>query len=106
PHLRSHRAVASEETITTVPGLWRSSLSWHISLFMGFQSLVFYAIVTWLSYILRDQGLSATSAGSMVSLFQLVGIPSTFFVPMLAGRRPSQRVLVIAIGILCLTAYA
>jgi CP family cyanate transporter-like MFS transporter len=73
---------------------------------MGLQSLVFYAIITWLSTILRDQGMSATAAGWIVSLFQLVGIPSTFLVPMLAGRRPSQRALVVAIGILCLTAYA
>jgi CP family cyanate transporter-like MFS transporter len=73
---------------------------------MGFQSLVFYAVVTWLSAILHDQGMSATSAGWIVSLFQLVGIPSSFLVPMLAGRRPSQRLLVVAIGILCLTAYA
>jgi CP family cyanate transporter-like MFS transporter len=87
-------------------GLWRSPLAWQITLFMGLQSLVFYAIITWLSAILRDQGMSATSAGWIVSLFQLVGIPSTFLVPMLAGRRPTQRVLVVAIGILCLTAYA
>jgi MFS transporter, CP family, cyanate transporter len=106
PQLRSQRAVASERTSTTVRGLWRSPLAWQVTLFMGFQSLVFYAVVTWLSAILRDQGMSATSAGWIVSLFQLVGIPSSFLVPMLAGRRPSQRILVIAVGILCLTAYA
>ncbi len=106
PQLRSHRAGASERTGTTIRGIWRSPLAWQVTLFMGFQSLVFYAVVTWLSAILHDQGMNATSAGWIVSLFQLVGIPSTFFVPMLAGRRPSQRLLVVAIGILCLTAYA
>lgn len=106
PQLRSQRSMASEGTRTTVHGLWQSPLAWQVTLFMGFQSLVFYAIVTWLSDILRDQGLSATSAGWIVSLFQVVGIPSILFVPTLAGRRPSQRVLVVAVGILCLTAYA
>lgn len=106
PQLRSHHAIAPKRTSTTVRGLWRSPLAWQVTLFMGFQSLVFYAVVTWLSAILRDQGMSATSAGWIVSLFQLVGIPSSFLVPMLAGRRPSQRLLVVAIGILCLTAYA
>ncbi|HZU03066.1 MAG TPA: MFS transporter [Ktedonobacteraceae bacterium] len=106
PQLRSHHAIAPKRTSTTVRGLWRSLLAWQVTLFMGFQSLVFYAVVTWLSAILHDQGMNATSAGWMVSLFQLVGIPSSFLVPMLAGRRPSQRLLVVAIGILCLTAYA
>lgn len=106
PQLRSHHAIAPKRISTTVRGLWRSPLAWQVTLFMGFQSLVFYAVVTWLSAILHDQGMSATSAGWIVSLFQLVGIPSSFLVPMLAGRRPSQRLLVVAIGILCLTAYA
>jgi MFS transporter, CP family, cyanate transporter len=105
PQLRSHRAMASERTSTTVRGIWRSPLAWQVTLFMGFQSLVFYAVVTWLSAILHDQGMSATSAGWIVSLFQLVGIPSSFLVPMLAGRRPSQRLIVVVVGILCLTAY-
>jgi CP family cyanate transporter-like MFS transporter len=105
PQLRSHRTAASEGARTTVRGLWRSPLAWQVTLFMGLQSLVFYALVTWLSDILRDQGLNATSAGWTVSLFQIVGIPSILLVPMLAGRRPSQRMLVIAVGILYLAAY-
>lgn len=70
-----------------------SSLAWFVTLFMGLQSLIFYTTITWLPEILTDQGFSATSAGWMLSLMQLVSVPVTFVVPILAGRTKDQRLL-------------
>ncbi|WP_149846776.1 CynX/NimT family MFS transporter [Paenibacillus sp. 37] len=70
-----------------------SSLAWFITLFMGLQSLIFYTTITWLPEILAEQGFSPTSAGWMLSLMQLVSVPATFIVPILAGRIRDQRVL-------------
>ena len=81
-------------------GLWKSPLAWQVTLFMGLQSLVFYASIAWLPEILRGDGLSAAQAGWMVSLMQFVGIPAALFAPILAGRRPSQRGLLAAAALL------
>ncbi|WP_340399258.1 MFS transporter [Paenibacillus sp. FSL H8-0079] len=70
-----------------------SSLAWFITLFMGLQSLIFYTTITWLPEILAEQGFSPTSAGWMLSLMQMVSVPVTFIVPILAGRTQDQRVL-------------
>lgn len=70
-----------------------SSLAWFVTLFMGLQSLIFYTTITWLPEILADQGFSAASAGWMLSLMQLVSVPATFIVPILAGRTQDQRLL-------------
>ncbi|WP_338588373.1 MFS transporter [Paenibacillus sp. FSL R7-0313] len=70
-----------------------SALAWFITLFMGLQSLIFYTTITWLPEILADQGFSPTSAGWMLSLMQMVSVPATFIVPILAGRTRDQRVL-------------
>lgn len=70
-----------------------SSLAWFITLFMGLQSLIFYTTITWLPEILAEQGFSPTSAGWMLSLMQMVSVPATFIVPILAGRTRDQRVL-------------
>lgn len=81
-------------------GLWKSPLAWQVTLFMGLQSVVFYASIAWLPEILQGDGLSAVQAGWMVSLMQFVGIPAALFAPILAGRRPSQRGLLAAAALL------
>lgn len=70
-----------------------SSLAWFVTLFMGLQSLIFYTTITWLPEILAEQGFGATSAGWMLSLMQMVSVPATFIVPILAGRTRDQRIL-------------
>jgi MFS transporter, CP family, cyanate transporter len=81
--------------------LWRSPLAWQVTLFMGLQSLAYYVTLTWLPLILRETaGLSAAQAGWMLALAQAVGIASMFLAPVLAGRTPSQRgVLVAAVAL-------
>ena len=77
--------------------LWRSPLAWQVTLFMGLQSLAYYVTLTWLPLILRETaGLSAPGAGWMLALAQAVGIASMFLAPVLAGRTPSQRGVLVA----------
>ena len=77
-------------------GLWRSPLAWQVTLFMGLQSLAYYVTLTWLPEILRETaGQSAARAGWMLALAQVVGIASMFLAPVLAGRTPSQRGVVV-----------
>jgi CP family cyanate transporter-like MFS transporter len=85
--------------------LWHSKLAWQVTLFMGLQSIAFFATVTWLPEILHDKGISFTSAGWMLSLMQFVSLPVTFIVPLLAGRLSNQRGLVIVIVFFFLVGY-
>jgi CP family cyanate transporter-like MFS transporter len=81
-------------------GLWKSRLAWQVTLFMGLQSLVFYASIAWLPEVLHADGLDTARAGWMVSLMQFVGIPAALFAPMLAARRSSQRGFLVAASLL------
>ncbi len=94
--LRGERPVASAAAVPAQGGLWRSPLAWQVTLFMGLQSVVFYASIAWLPEVLQDSGMSAAQAGWMVSLMQFVGIPAALIAPILAGRRPAQRDLLAA----------
>ena len=103
--LRGGRSVGSPAEATprgerSYGGLWRSPLAWQVTLFMGLQSVVFYASIAWLPEVLQGGGLGAAQAGWMVSLMQFVGIPAALFAPILAGRRPSQRGLLAAAALL------
>lgn len=80
--------------------LWRSKLAWSIALFMGFQSFLFYVNITWMPEIMHAQGMSSAAAGWMMTLLQMVSLPASFFVPLIAVRMHSQRKLMswVAIG--------
>ena len=89
-------AQSSTRSTREVSGLWRSALAWQVTLFMGLQSLAYYVTLTWLPQILQEAGSSAARAGWMLALAQAVGIAGMFSAPLLAGRRPSQRGVVLA----------
>jgi MFS transporter, CP family, cyanate transporter len=91
---------ASSRTPHGVSGLWRSALAWQVTLFMGLQSLAYYVTLTWLPEILREEGMSAARAGWMLGLTQAVAIVTIFLAPVIAGRRSSQRgVVVVAVAL-------
>lgn len=74
--------------------MWKSTLAWQIAFYMGLQSFLFYTIISWLPEILHSSGLNMTTAGWMLSFAQVIGLPASFVVPILAERATSQRGIV------------
>lgn len=70
--------------------LWRNPLAWQVTLFMGFQSFLFYSTVNWLPQIVAKAGVSATEAGGWLGLMQLVMIPTNLLIPIYAARLKQQ----------------
>jgi CP family cyanate transporter-like MFS transporter len=73
----------------------RYALTWHVTLFMGTQSLLYYATLSWLPTMLRDRGESAAAAGDLLALMGVGNLAVSMFVPMAAQRMRSQVVLVV-----------
>ncbi len=69
----------------------RYPLTWHVMAFMGLQSLVYYAALSWLPTLFRDRGVSAVQAGTLLALMQLGGAGTSLLVPALAHRTQDQR---------------
>ncbi|MEK3722972.1 CynX/NimT family MFS transporter [Paenibacillus sp. FSL H8-0034] len=92
---QQHKALVtkSSEKRTNV---WKSSLAWQVTIYMGLQSMLFYVVISWLPDILKSQGLSSDSAGWVLSLMQIALLPLTFIVPILAGRMKNQIALTVA----------
>jgi CP family cyanate transporter-like MFS transporter len=104
---RRHRALpAVGGGRAAIRALGRSRVAWFVTLFMGLQSLLYYAPLSWLPAIHRDQGIDATTAGFLLSLLNLISIPTTFLAPVFAHRMADQRkavagcVALTAIGLL------
>ena len=103
PQLRAGAASGGNKA-TTGPrrmagGLWRQGLTWQVTLFMGTQSLLYYATLSWLPTIFRDRGVSATGAGDLLGVLGIGNLALALAAPMLAQRMRSQHALVIPIVI-------
>lgn len=84
--------------------LIRSPLAWNISIFMGFQSLIFYVLAAWLPEILVERGLDASRAGWLVAAMQAVGMIGSLVLPAWAANRKGQHFPVVVIIVLEITA--
>jgi CP family cyanate transporter-like MFS transporter len=70
---------------------WRSGVAWRVTLYMGSQSLLYYAALTWLSPLYLAEGWTADRAGLLLGLFSLTQIFSALAVPVLADRTGDHR---------------
>ena len=73
----------------------RHALAWHVTLFMGLQSLLYYAALSWLPTILRDRGASAGTAGDLLALMGVGNLAVSLLVPVVAQRMRGQHALVV-----------
>ena len=71
--------------------LRRNALAWQVTLFMGLQSLSYYATLSWFPTMFRDRGVSAAHAGVLLALMNLGNAVTALALPMLAHRAPDQR---------------
>ncbi|MBD1223170.1 CynX/NimT family MFS transporter [Virgibacillus halodenitrificans] len=86
--------------------MWKSPLAWHVAAFMGLQSFLFYVTISWLPEILHDYGMDIAHAGWMLSMMQFIGLPASFFVPVIAGKFKSQRPIVVIMASCSVIGYS
>jgi MFS transporter, CP family, cyanate transporter len=73
----------------------RYAITWYVTLFMGMQSLLYYATLSWLPTMLRDRGVSAAGAGDLLALMGVGNLAVSMLVPVAAQRMRSQVTLVV-----------
>jgi len=75
--------------------VYKYLLAWQVMAFMGLQSLLYYAALSWLPTIFQDRGASAVTAGNLLALMGVGNLVGALVVPVLAHRTPDQRALVV-----------
>lgn len=92
---RAAARAAAPEPVTSHVKVYRYALAWQVTAFMGLQSLLYYAALSWLPTIFQDRGASAVTAGNLLALMGVGNLATSLIVPVLAHRSPSQRALVV-----------
>ena len=78
----------------------RYLLAWQVMGFMGLQSLIYYATLSWLPTLFRDRGADPVHAGTLLALMNLGNAVTLLLIPLLAHRTRDQRWLV-ALTVAC-----
>ncbi|GKQ36741.1 CynX/NimT family MFS transporter [Streptomyces sp. A012304] len=84
----------------------RSRTAWALAVFFGLQATAAYVTMGWMAQIFRDAGVAAGTAGLLLAVTMVMGVPLAFVIPRLATRLPHQGPIVIALGVCGLAGYA
>lgn len=81
--------------------IWRSSLAWQVTLFLGINSLIYYVIIGWLPAIMISHGYSEAQAGSLHGLLQLATAAPGLLIPLVMYRFKDQRTIAALVSLMC-----
>ncbi|MFD8525437.1 CynX/NimT family MFS transporter [Streptomyces capillispiralis] len=84
----------------------RSRTAWALAVFFGLQATAAYITMGWMPQIFRDAGVPAGTAGLLLAVTMVMGVPLAFVIPRLATRLPQQGPIVLALGVSGLVGYA
>ena len=85
--------------------IWKSKTAVALMFFFGLQSMQAYIQFGWVPVAYRAGGLDPTSAGMMMSIIALGGIPGGLLMPSLVSRGRGLRGLIILFGALLSVGY-
>lgn len=101
PQLKKHSDVANYvKGRSASTYIWRSSLAWQVTLYMGFNAMLFYIGIAWLPTILMEQGIAAAKAGSMHGILQLASALPGLIAGATLGRLSDQRIPAAGVSLL------
>ncbi|MFJ2258074.1 CynX/NimT family MFS transporter [Streptomyces sp. NPDC087844] len=107
-------ASAGAPDSTTAPGarqeaaplrITRSRTAWALAVFFGLQATAAYITMGWMAQIFRDAGVPAGTAGLLLAVTMVMGVPLAFVIPRLATRLPHQGPIVVALGLCGFAGY-
>ena len=99
PQIKKNKVpVLASDDLDIPVNIWKSTLAWQVSIFMGVQSLIFFSLITWLPDMLIDRGFTATQSGYIVSGIQIVGLGGSFLAPLIAVKFKDQVLLGVLLG--------
>ncbi|MCX4822151.1 CynX/NimT family MFS transporter [Streptomyces sp. NBC_01142] len=99
------QAAAAAEKATTAPRITRSRTAWALGCFFGLQATGAYITMGWMPQIFRDAGVPAGTAGVLLAVTMVMGVPLAFVIPRLAARMKNQGPIAVALGLCGLTGY-
>ncbi|GAA0538354.1 MFS transporter [Rhizomicrobium palustre] len=89
-------APAQKARQTHAPTQWKRPLVWLLTAVFATHQALYYCLTAWLpDYFIQDTGMSATKAGLIAAVFQILALLGSFGVPVVARHMSLSWVLVV-----------
>ncbi|MFF9500224.1 CynX/NimT family MFS transporter [Streptomyces sp. NPDC014656] len=98
-------ASATPSAGTAPRPIHRSRTAWALACFFGLQATGAYITMGWMPQIFRDSGVPASTAGVLLAVTMVMGVPLAFVIPRLATRMRQQGPIAVALGTCGLVGY-
>jgi CP family cyanate transporter-like MFS transporter len=105
PRARREGPAATATQPSSARDLRRDRIAWAVTLFMGLQSLCYYAMLSWLPTILESHGMSSGKAGWMLSYMTIPGMAASLVTPAVQRRLPRSEFEVALAAVLLAIGY-
>ncbi|MGA4946364.1 CynX/NimT family MFS transporter [Streptomyces cinereoruber] len=99
------RTEAKAPAQAAAPRVTRSRTAWALGAFFGLQATGAYITMGWMPQIFRDAGVPASTAGVLLAVTMVMGVPLAFVIPRLATRMKTQGPIVVALALCGLGGY-
>ncbi|RXK18194.1 MFS transporter [Macrococcus sp. DPC7161] len=103
PQLKTNPKIVVEKSDRKI---YKSKLAVCVALMMGFQSMLFFCMATWIPSILMSYGFSKQTAGYFMMLSIFSQLPMNFIVPVIASKLKDQRILAYAYTLLFIIGFS
>ncbi len=78
---------------------WKNRRAWYMLLFFGFQSALFFSVITWLAPIAIEKGMSILVAGGVLTVMSTIQIACNLSIPLLLEKWPSRHLwIMVSLG--------
>lgn len=94
-----------ERTKEIVRNPWKNSRAWTILLYFGFQTSLFFSMMSWLTPILQDKGLTLVAASSMLTFLSIVQMIGNIVVPILMEKWSNRIRWLLSLGIIGVSGF-
>lgn len=94
------KANVSQSRQVKKQNVFKRPLAWFVALFMGLQSILFYAFVAWLPTIVVFKGYTLETAGYYALLYQVICMPASFIAPIFCDKYKDQRLVTLIVALI------
>ncbi|MEK5431476.1 MFS transporter [Lysinibacillus sp. FSL R7-0073] len=84
---------------------WVTVRAWSILLYFGLQTSLFFSMMSWLTPLLQDKGMTLKEASMMLTLMSIVQMIGNIAVPMLMEKWTNRLAWAVALGCLGLIGF-
>ncbi|KEK13347.1 MFS transporter [Lysinibacillus fusiformis] len=84
---------------------WVTGRAWSILLYFGLQTSLFFSMMSWLTPLLQDKGMTLKEASMMLTFMSIVQMIGNIAVPMLMEKWTNRLAWVVALGCLGLIGF-